>query len=200
MTMKRERMGEHIVKVEGRFDRHGRLLVYKLPAGDGGGSFEVAGINDRYHGAKARELRAMIQKGQHARAEKEVGHYIMAYTDGVKAWFPEGHKTKHPHVELLLRDIFFNRGGRGAAATLQIALGVHVDGNIGKVSKEAFAEALNDSDSLAKRITAARATYEKRTYPWKKSARNEKSKFWRGLSNRWANSHRAAMALKEDTV
>lgn len=193
---KQARIAEHIVKVEGRFDRQGRLQVYKLPAGDGGGSFEIAGINDKYHPKMARHLRDLINKGQHAKAEKEAGAYILDYTKAVKDWFPDGHKTTHPHVELLLRDIWFNRGGKGAAATLQIAVGAIVDGRIGKNSKAAFAEALEeDADALAKRITAARATYEQRKYPWKPSARNEKSKFWKGLANRWHNSHRAAMAL-----
>lgn len=193
-TTKRERMGAHIVKVEGRFDRQGRLTVYQLPAGDGGGSFEVAGINEKYHRAKASELRGMIQRGQYAKAEKEAARYIMNYTDAVMDWFPENHK--YPHIEMLLRDIFFNRGGRGAAAVLQLALGVTVDGRIGLVSRGAFYEALaDDADALAKRITAARAQYEKKTYPWKKHSRNERSPFWRGLANRWAKTHKAAMEL-----
>lgn len=194
VTTKRERMGAHIVKVEGRFDRQGRLTVYQLPAGDGGGSYEVAGINEKYHRGKASELRGMIQKGQHAKAEREAARYIMHYTDPVMDWFPDGHKA--PHVEMLLRDIFFNRGNRGAAAILQIALGVSVDGRIGPISRFAFSEALaDDGDALAKKITAARATYEKKTYPWKPRSRNEKSPFWKGLANRWAKTHKAAMEL-----
>jgi hypothetical protein len=37
------------VDFEGRKDKQGNLAVYKLPSGDMGGNFEVAGINDRYH-------------------------------------------------------------------------------------------------------------------------------------------------------
>ncbi len=37
------------VEWEGRKDKQGNLAVYKLPSGDMGGNFEVAGINDRYH-------------------------------------------------------------------------------------------------------------------------------------------------------
>ena len=197
MPTKRERMAEHILRVEGRFDRQGQLQVYQLPAADGGGKFEVAGINEKYHRPKANELRAMIQSGQDAKAKKEAAHYIMDYTDKVVDWFPEGKATKHPHIELLLRDVFFNRGNRGAAAVLQLALGdLTVDGKIGPMSAMTFAEALHDDpDGLAKRITAARAIYEKKRYPWKPNARTEKSQFWRGLSNRWAQTHKAAMAL-----
>lgn len=195
MASKRDQMGQHILQVEGRFDRQGRLMVYQLPKDDGGGSFEVAGINERYHRAKANELRRLINNGYHAKAEREAVHYIMSYTDAVLGWFPS-ERHKHPHIEMLLRDIFFNRGSRGAAAVLQIALGVAVDGRIGPVSRAAFAEALeDDADALAKRITAARATYEKKTYSWKPRKRDEKSPFWKGLASRWAKIHKAAMEL-----
>ena len=40
-------MGQAIVRFEGRY-RGGDLQVYNLPKGDGCGSFEVAGINERY--------------------------------------------------------------------------------------------------------------------------------------------------------
>lgn len=197
MTTIRDRMAEHIVKVEGRFDRQGRLTIYKLPAGDGGGTYEVAGINDRYHPKEARALRDLINSGQHKRAEAEAGKHIMKYTDPVRTWFLEGEKKEHRPVELILRDTFFNRGQKGAAATLQLALGgLDVDAKVGKATKTAFADALAaDAYALAKKLTAARATYERRRFPWKPNARNEKSKFWKGLANRWANSHKAAMAL-----
>ena len=194
--MTRDKIGAHIVEVEGRFDRQGRLLVYALPAADGGGRFEVAGINEKYHRAKATELRSLIQKGQHAKAKQEAGRYIMEFTDPVLDWFPAGTAKKYPHVEMLLRDTFFNRGNRGAAAMLQLALGLPVDGRIGPVSRQAFAQALeDDANALAKRITQARATYEQRRFPWKSRARDERSQFWKGLNNRWNKTHKAAMAL-----
>ena len=34
---------------EARRDRRGNLSIYALPSGDLGGSYEIAGINDRYH-------------------------------------------------------------------------------------------------------------------------------------------------------
>ena len=42
----RLRIAESILNFEARRDRQGRLQVYKLPSGDGGGAFEVAGINE----------------------------------------------------------------------------------------------------------------------------------------------------------
>ncbi|NDD57299.1 MAG: hypothetical protein EBZ44_06235, partial [Verrucomicrobia bacterium] len=44
------------VKWEGRTDRQGNLVVYNLPSGDEGGTYEVAGINDKFHPGEARRL------------------------------------------------------------------------------------------------------------------------------------------------
>ena len=193
---KRDTMGEAILKFEGRFDRAGNLMVYRLPSGDGGGKFEVAGINERYHRAKANELKRLIERKQHGAAKKAAAEYIIAYTDGVLEWF-EGQADEHPHIEFLLRDSAFNRGLRGAAATLQIALPVSaIDGVIGPISRRTFHESLAlDSLGLAERITKARETYERNRYPWKKTSRDEKSPFWRGLANRWANAHQVSQEL-----
>ena len=54
----RRAMAKAIVDFEARRDARGRLAVYRLPAGDGGGSYEVAGINDRYHPTEAAHLAA----------------------------------------------------------------------------------------------------------------------------------------------
>jgi hypothetical protein len=44
------------VNWEGRRDKKGNLSVYALPAGDMGGDYEVAGINDRYHPEAFRKI------------------------------------------------------------------------------------------------------------------------------------------------
>ena len=46
-TQQRLQIAASILEFEARRDKQGRLKVYRLPAGDGGGTFEVAGINDR---------------------------------------------------------------------------------------------------------------------------------------------------------
>ena len=58
-----------IVNREARRDQRGKLAIYRLPKADGGGTFEVAGINDRYHPAKAAQLRDLINKGLPDQAE-----------------------------------------------------------------------------------------------------------------------------------
>jgi len=193
---KREQMGCEIVGFEGRF-RDGKLQVYKLPAGDGGGAYEVAGINQKYHPKKAAELKALIDAGKNEEAERAAALYIVDYTDGVLKFFPSSeYAERNPHVEFLLRDSSFNRGLKGAATILQIALGVPTDGVIGPVSRSAFKRALDDDpNGCAVAITAARETYERTSYPWKQGKRDESSKFWRGLANRWDKAHSSALTL-----
>ncbi len=49
-------IAQQIVDWEARRNRNGDLIAYILPANDGGGSFEIAGLNDRYHEPIARNL------------------------------------------------------------------------------------------------------------------------------------------------
>lgn len=194
---KREQMGQEIVAFEGRF-KDGKLQVYDLPTGDGGGSFEIAGINEKYHPTKARRLKALIETGEHDTAQKEAGEYIVAYTSPVLKFFPSPeYADDNPHVEFLLRDTAFNRGNKGAATVLQLALGVQpVDGIVGPQTTEVFRRKLDvDAEAVAQAITRARETYERNSYPWKMSKRDEASKFWKGLANRWEKAHGAAMKL-----
>src|SRR5262249_60092785 len=69
-------MEKFIVVFEARRDAQGRLMVYTLPPGDGGGRYEVAGINERYHKAECDELVELIRSGRHAEAERRAGDVI----------------------------------------------------------------------------------------------------------------------------
>jgi len=100
----RKKMAESIVKFEGRRDPQGHLRVYVLPAGDGGGRYEVAGINDRYHPQEAAKLRGLIDAGRFDEAEDYAAEVIAEYTDVVARW------TTVPPIEAYLRDCAFNRG------------------------------------------------------------------------------------------
>jgi hypothetical protein len=194
---KREQMGHEIVAFEGRFDKDGKLLVYKLPAGDGGGNYEIAGINERYHPSKSKQLKDLIESGQHSRAKTEAADYIIAYTDPVLKFFPSPeYAESSPHIEFLLRDTAFNRGVKGAATVLQLALGIPTDGIVGEKTKAAFKARLDvDKVALARSITKARETYERTSYPWKTGKRDESSKFWGGLASRWDKAHTSGSRL-----
>jgi hypothetical protein len=191
---KRIDMGKAIVEFEGRYAQ-GKLQVYKLPAGDGGGSYEIAGINDRYHPEMATKLRSLIQSGQNDKAEAEASAYIEKYTRGVLNFFAPSIKADdYPQIEFLLRDTCFNRGLKGAATVLQLALGMsEIDGMVGPKTKAEFAKQLADPKVLAKKISEARETYERTSYAWKPSKRDESSKFWKGLANRWDKAHSTAI-------
>lgn len=174
--------GQWIVNAEARRDSRGRLRVYPLPKGDGGGTYEVAGINDRYDGRMAEHLRNLIQLGQQAQAEIDARDYILSNTDGVRTW------SQAPAIEVYLRDCCFNRGLGGAAKILQIALGhahadVKVDGHVGPITLR-YAQQVTDAKEFLGFLRSAREIYERRLAP----PVGERAKFWKGLVNRWDNS------------
>lgn len=181
----RLRMGAEIVKFEARRDKQGRIAVYALPSDDGGGAYEIAGINERYHRDEAAYLRTLILDGQFDKAEQLAGAYIATYTDTVAFW------TGKSPIEFYLRDSAFNRGRRGATLILQIALGVAKDGIVGPATLGALAKAeKKDATAVLTALRAARETYE-RNYV----GRHEGNKFWKGLVNRWNKAFTTAQTF-----
>jgi hypothetical protein len=180
-------MAAFILSVEAR-RKGGKLAVYKLPAADGGGSFEVAGINDRYHPQMALRLAGLIERGKHEQAEAAVIEYLANYTDVVTNW------TRVPALEAFLRDCAFNRGPKGALRILQIALWVADDGRWGPVTRGALA-AMTDHEhrvrNLLVALRAARQAYERRVAP----PVGARAKFWAGLVNRWDKALEFARTL-----
>jgi hypothetical protein len=192
-TEKQIAMGRAIVEFEGRFDDDGNLQVYRLPAGDGGGNYEIAGINEKHHPKNAKELRNMINGGKNKEAQHAAAEYIEEYTNPVANWFQsEADREANQGVEFILRDCYFNRGARGAGTILQLALKIMpIDGIVGPNTKGYFREALYEEgqNSIMLKLTQAREDYERMKFPWKTSSRDESSKFWEGLSNRWVKAH-----------
>jgi hypothetical protein len=192
---KRHAMGKAIVKFEGRYTE-GKLQHYKLPPGDGGGRGEVAGINEKYHPGEYAKLKGLIEGGAHQEAEHEAARYIEEYTRSVCSFFPSAEAADaNPAIEFVLRDTAINRGLKGAATVLQIALELpDIDGVVGPRTQREFARQLDERGpaALLRALSAARETYERNKYAWKPNARDESSKFWKGLSNRWARAHKVA--------
>lgn len=168
----RSRMAAAIVNFEARRDSKGRLAVYNLPSGDGGGAYEVAGINQRYHRAQVDKLVALIRAGRHKEAEASVVAYLVKYTDVAAKW------SDDPRIEFFLRDTVFNRGPTGAAIILQKAVGVVRDGKVGPLTLAAAAKL--DPAMLLKELRLAREWYERHVV-----GRGPGNKFWAGLVNRW---------------
>ena len=113
------------VEWEGRKDKQGNLSVYKLPTGDMGGNFEVAGINDRYH-PEAFKAISSLPAQERAKAAAE---YIQGYTAPLVERLPQA-------LQPFTQDLAFNRGLGGATKYIQQGLNtlgqrVVVDGGLG---------------------------------------------------------------------
>lgn len=177
-TSERLEMADFILRSEARRDKMGRIRVYPLPKADGGGTFEIAGINDRYHPKAANHIKGLLDNNKHSAAENYIKKYLVEYTDIVKAW------TEEPAIEAFLRDTAFNRGPKGALRILQIALQIADDGKFGPVTKATLAKALKNIPDLLDKLRVARETYEIRVAP----PVGARAKFWNGLKNRWDNA------------
>jgi hypothetical protein len=113
------------VEWEARKDKQGNLAVYKLPTGDMGGNFEVAGINDRYH-PEAFKAISSLPAQERAKAAAE---YIQGYTAPLVERLPQA-------LQPFTQDLAFNRGLGGATKYIQQGLNalgqkVSVDGGLG---------------------------------------------------------------------
>lgn len=173
---------KRIVDYEARRDADGHLKVYQLPGGDGGGTREVAGINDRYHPETLARIERMLADGRYEEAEDVAASHIQQYTD------PVAMLSDVPAVQFALRDAAFNRGPTGAVKILQDALGLTLDGIAGVRTTQALKEAERNPVALLNDLRAARERYERRT-------RDENSRFWAGLENRWDRQHNDSLAM-----
>lgn len=177
----RVRMGKAIINFEARRDAQGRLAVFMLHPEDGGGTYEVAGINDRYHPVEAAKLKAMIEAGRQAEAEQFVGAFVASYTDVSDVW------TNSWGIEFALRDQVFNRGPTGSARIMQRALisvgeTLDEDGEVGPLTQAAMRRQESNIPRIMAALRASRESYERNPV-----GRDESSRFWKGLTNRWNN-------------
>lgn len=182
---------------EARRDSKGNLKIYNLPAGDGGGTFEVAGINDRYHPKAANYLKALIDSKQFSLAEDYAINYLESFQNQVDEWHPD------EVVEGYLRCISFNRGKGGAAWILQYALKYgfspslytpRLDTSAGQVTLKGSYQA--NPDELLPALLGARIVYERTKVTGIKGSRDESSQFWHGLFKRFCNDMTFAQSLK----
>jgi len=188
---RRLEMARLIVGLEERTDDRGRLVVYRLPTGDGGGGEEVAGINDKFHPDAFRALAGMVRRGEDEAARAYAAEVIAGYTDVVDRWLGEnGHEPDHyPDAELFLRDCIFNRGPVGAAKILQLAVGVIADGRVGPKTVAALDLALREGpDALIDRLRVARERYELQV-------KGRRTNLWEGLVSRWDKAAELSKSL-----
>lgn len=152
------------VDFEARKDKLGNPEVYRLPSGDMGGNFEVAGINDRYHPEAFKRIASLPPE---SRAEA-AAQYIKEYTAPFVSKLPQ-------QIQPFAQDLAFNRGMGGATKYIQqglneLGIRVAVDGKLGPQTLRAIQNVqpaalmraasnaqLNDEYSMAQRNPARKS-------------------------------------------
>jgi len=163
------------IDFEARKDKQGNVQVYKLPAGDMGGNFEVAGINDKYHPDAFKRISSLpAQERAQAAAQ-----YVKEYTSPFVSKLPQA-------VQPFAQDLAFNRGMGGATKYIQQGLNtlgqkVVVDGGLGPKTLQA----INQVDPKALMRAASQAQLEDE---YRMAQRNPaRKKFIGGLESRIRN-------------
>jgi len=163
------------IDFEARKDKQGNVQVYKLPAGDMGGNFEVAGINDKYHPDAFKRISSLPAQ-QRAQAAAQ---YVKEYTSPFVSKLPEA-------VQPFAQDLAFNRGMGGATKYIQQGLNtlgqkVAVDGGLGPKTLQA----INQVEPKALMRAASQAQLEDE---YRMAERNPaRKKFIGGLESRIRN-------------
>jgi hypothetical protein len=163
------------IDFEARKDKQGNVQVYKLPAGDMGGNFEVAGINDKYHPDAFKRISSLpAQERAQAAAQ-----YVKEYTRPFVSKLPEA-------VQPFAQDLAFNRGMGGATKYIQQGLNtlgqkVAVDGGLGPKTLQAINQV--DPKALMRAVSQAQLEDE-----YRMAQRNPaRKKFISGLESRIRN-------------
>jgi hypothetical protein len=163
------------VDFEARKDKAGNVDVYRLPKGDMGGRFEVAGINDRYHPEAFKRISSLPPEARAGAAAQ----YIKEYTSPFVSKLPS-------QIQPFAQDLAFNRGMGGATKYIQQGLNelgvkVAVDGKLGPQTLQAI-QGVNPS-SLMRAASNAQLNDE-----YRMAQRNPARKpLLRGLESRIRN-------------
>lgn len=175
-----------IIGNEARRDKNGNLTVYKLPAGDGGGTHEIAGINNGSHPQEFSKLKEMLDSGKYQEAEDEAQRYIASYTKPVGDVLQSA-GVQSSGIDYFLRDMYFNGGEYGAARVVHRALGIPDSRKFGQGTIQAIKEYLS-SHSEGDLLNALR---DSREGLYRSIAANnpEKRKFLQGWINRNNNAY-----------
>ncbi|WPX40499.1 putative peptidoglycan-binding domain-containing protein [Akkermansia sp. N21116] len=175
-----------IIGNEARRDKNGNLTVYKLPAGDGGGTHEIAGINNGSHPQEFSKLKEMLDSGKYQEAEDEAQRYIASYTKPVGDVLQSA-GVQSSGIDYFLRDMYFNGGEYGVARVVHRALGIPDSRKFGQGTIQAIKEYLS-SHSEGDLLNALR---DSREGLYRSIAANnpEKRKFLQGWINRNNNAY-----------
>lgn len=174
---------DYIFNSEARRDANGNVQVYDLPAGDGGGAYEVAGINQRYHPEEAAALRSLVQQGKYAEAEARAKNYIANYTNNVVGL------AANQGTEYALRDAAFNRGLGGANWIAKYAAGITPNTRMNSEARQQILAAQqSDPQGYLQRLREGAERYELDVV-------GLRPQFIRGLTNRWNDRLKNSLSL-----
>ena len=107
------------------------LRVTRLPSGDGGGKWEIAGICDGIEPKEFNLIKSMLDRGDREAAWDECLRYVIANTEPLVA---KGVAGSYP-IEFMLRDMTFNMGTAGTTKVVQRMLDIEIDGKWGKATQ-----------------------------------------------------------------
>lgn len=173
---------------EARVDANGRPMLYKLPAADGGGEYEVAGLNEKSNPAELAHVRQMIQEG---RPTEEIRSYIKSVykqkTNYAMQYLPPGYSQG---VELFLRDCALNHSPKGVTTILCNAIGIPA--NTPNIQSEvAKFVRVHGEAALLHNLSIARGNY----YAQLVGKKPGRSIFYKGWMNRNRTVYSASRSL-----
>ena len=171
---------DFIFNSEARRDKQGRLQVYTPPSGDGGGSFEIAGITAKYQPKEAARLRQLVESGQSDVAEAEAKEFYR------RRAAPFTRFTENKGIQLQVSDIVHHRGEGGLRRVLQRAT---------MSDSKDYGELIGELNLMSDPLDALNLA--RQDYEWEEVERGRASrkKFRQGLQNRFNKADAAARRL-----
>lgn len=112
----RNRMAAKILNMEDyKITGPASLRVTRLPSGDGGGTWEIAGICDGIEPEVFNRIKSLLDKGLREEAWEECLSYILENTATIASYLP----NYGFGYEFMVRDLAFNMGNAGAIKVIQ---------------------------------------------------------------------------------
>lgn len=115
----------------------GSLAVHKLPAGDGGGEYEVAGLNQRDDNTELQHVISLMKDGKRDEAMQYVAAAYVRKTQSTVDWL-HARGINNPAIEYMARDMAFNHGNGGARSILTRALAANQGGDVASLATSIY--------------------------------------------------------------
>lgn len=120
----RNRMAAKILNMEDyKITGPASLRVTRLPSGDGGGTWEIAGICDGIEPEVFNRIKSLLDKGLREEAWEECLSYILENTATIASYLP----NYGFGYEFMVRDLAFNMGNAGAIKVIQGMANLHAN-------------------------------------------------------------------------